>query len=121
MPAIAANGIQLEYERFGNPDDAALLLVMGLGAQMIFWDEEFCEGLAARGRHVIRFDNRDCGLSTKIDHLGVPDMRELHRRHRDRQAAAAPYLLPTWPTTPPRCSTHSTSTPHTSSARRWAA
>jgi pimeloyl-ACP methyl ester carboxylesterase len=59
MPAIAANGLQLEYERFGDPKPAPLLLVMGLCAQMIFWDEEFCEGLAARDRHVIRFDNRD--------------------------------------------------------------
>jgi pimeloyl-ACP methyl ester carboxylesterase len=93
MPTIAANGLQLEYERFGNPNDAALLLVMGLGAQMIFWDEEFCEGLAARGRHVIRFDNRDCGLSTKLDHLGVPDMGELIGAIATGKPPRAPYLL----------------------------
>jgi pimeloyl-ACP methyl ester carboxylesterase len=93
MPAIAANGLQLEYERFGDPKAAPLLLVMGLGAQMIFWDDEFCEGLAARDRHVIRFDNRDCGLSTKLDHLGVPDMGELIGALATGKPPNASYLL----------------------------
>lgn len=65
----SANGveIEIEYETFGAPEDPPLLLVMGLGSQMISWDEEFCEGLVDRGFFVIRFDNRDVGLSTKID------------------------------------------------------
>src|SRR5512143_1567729 len=93
MPAIAANGLTLEYERFGDPDAAPLLLVMGLGAQMIFWDEAFCEDLAARGRHVIRFDNRDCGMSTKLDELGVPDWVEIFSAAATGKSPRAPYLL----------------------------
>jgi pimeloyl-ACP methyl ester carboxylesterase len=61
------SGISLEYDTFGSPSDPALLLVMGFGAQMIVWDEGFCQRLAERGRFVIRFDNRDCGLSGKLD------------------------------------------------------
>jgi pimeloyl-ACP methyl ester carboxylesterase len=70
-----ANGIELEYDTFGDDADPALLLVMGLGAQMVAWDEEFCRLLAGRGFHVIRFDNRDVGLSTRFEHaddLNVP-------------------------------------------------
>jgi pimeloyl-ACP methyl ester carboxylesterase len=62
--------IELEYDNFGNPTDPALLLIMGFTAQMVAWDEEFCTQLADRGHFVIRFDNRDCGLSTKLH--GVP-------------------------------------------------
>ena len=62
--------IELEYDHFGNPTDPALLLIMGFTAQMVAWDEEFCTQLAKRGHFVIRFDNRDCGLSTKLH--GVP-------------------------------------------------
>lgn len=59
--------VELCYETFGNPEDPPLLLIMGLGAQMIAWPEEFCEGLVDRAFFVIRFDNRDIGLSTAID------------------------------------------------------
>jgi len=62
--------IELEYDHFGNQTDPALLLIMGFTAQMVAWDEEFCTQLADRGHFVIRFDNRDCGLSTKLH--GVP-------------------------------------------------
>jgi len=62
--------IELEYDHFGNPTDPALLLIMGFTAQMVAWEEEFCQQLADRGHFVIRFDNRDCGLSTKLH--GVP-------------------------------------------------
>ena len=67
MPLAQSNGIELFYETFGKESDPALLLVMGLGAQMILWDEGFCEKLAASGFYVIRYDNRDVGLSTKIE------------------------------------------------------
>ncbi|TXS77145.1 alpha/beta hydrolase [Streptomyces sp. me109] len=68
MPIIeAAPGVSLAYETFGDPADPAVLLVMGFGAQMIAWHEDFCRALADRGRHVIRYDNRDCGLSTTFD------------------------------------------------------
>lgn len=74
MPRAKANGIELEYDTFGDPADPALLLIMGLGSQMISWDPEFCALLAANGHHVIRFDNRDIGLSTEFDHLPEPDL-----------------------------------------------
>jgi len=61
-----ANGIDLCYEIFGSPDGEPMLLIMGLGAQMILWDDEFCQQLASRGFRVIRFDNRDIGKSSKL-------------------------------------------------------
>ena len=77
--------VELCYERFGDPSDPAMLLVMGLGTQMLGWREEFCGTLAARGFHVIRFDNRDIGRSTNLSHLPVPTLRQLALR--DRKAA----------------------------------
>ncbi|MDQ2942635.1 MAG: alpha/beta fold hydrolase [Candidatus Dormibacteraeota bacterium] len=74
MPRARANGIVLEYETFGDPKAQPLLLIMGLGAQMISWDEGFCAQLADRGFRVIRFDNRDSGLSTRMDDAGPPDI-----------------------------------------------
>ena len=66
-PQLArSNGIELCYETFGKADAPPLFLIMGLGAQMIHWDDEFCAMLAARGFRVIRFDNRDIGQSTKL-------------------------------------------------------
>ena len=70
MPRAATNGIELEYDTFGSPDDPAFLLISGLGAQMITFHPDFCEGIAARGYFVIRFDNRDVGLSTKVPEGG---------------------------------------------------
>jgi pimeloyl-ACP methyl ester carboxylesterase len=67
MPSAKANGIRIEYDTFGDATGAPLLLISGLGVQMIGWDEEFCELLASRGFHVIRYDNRDVGLSTWMD------------------------------------------------------
>ena len=93
MPRVHSNGIELEYDTFGTPDRPPVLLVMGLGAQMIFWDEEFCEGLADRGRFVVRFDNRDVGLSTKLDHLGLPDLASLLPALLGGKPVLAPYLL----------------------------
>ena len=69
-----ANGIEIEYDTFGRPDDPPMLLIMGLAMQMIAWDDAFCEGLAARGFRVIRFDNRDVGLSTRFDRGGLPNL-----------------------------------------------
>ena len=66
-PQIArANGIDICYEIFGDPAAEPLLLIMGLGAQMIHWDDDFCRQLAARGFRVIRFDNRDIGKSSHL-------------------------------------------------------
>jgi pimeloyl-ACP methyl ester carboxylesterase len=74
MPRAAANGIEIEYETFGRSGDPALLLVMGLGAQMLFWDDEFCARLAERSFQVVRYDNRDVGLSTKLASAGTPNV-----------------------------------------------
>src|SRR5688500_17280024 len=68
--------VEIAYEEFGDPDDPALMLVMGLGVQMLGWDEEFCRMLAAEGFKVVRFDNRDVGRSTPYDGP-VPDWQAL--------------------------------------------
>src|SRR5438876_11435921 len=65
MPTARANGVEIAYEIFGVPEGRPLLLIMGLAAQMILWDDDLCAALASRGHRVIRFDNRDVGLSTK--------------------------------------------------------
>jgi pimeloyl-ACP methyl ester carboxylesterase len=77
VPRATANGIEIEYETFGDASAAPLLLIAGLGSQMISWDEEFCDLLAGRGFYVIRFDNRDIGLSTKLEGAGVPDLSDV--------------------------------------------
>src|SRR4030088_2627845 len=74
MPRAKANGVELEYETFGDPSARPLLLIMGLGAQMISWHDDFCAQLAERGFHVIRYDNRDSGLSTWMEDAGHPDL-----------------------------------------------
>ncbi|WP_153945047.1 alpha/beta fold hydrolase, partial [Acinetobacter baumannii] len=61
---VKINDVEICTECFGNPDHPALLLIMGANASMIWWDDEFCEKLAAKGRYVIRYDNRDVGRST---------------------------------------------------------
>jgi pimeloyl-ACP methyl ester carboxylesterase len=93
MPNVTANGITIEYDEFGDPNGRPLLLIMGLGAQMILWHEEFCEQFAARGYRVIRFDNRDAGKSTWFPHLGVPDVMGAVTAALARQPVDAPYLL----------------------------
>ena len=95
------NGIEIEYETMGDPADPALLLVMGLGAQMIAWDDEFCLGLVDRGFFVIRFDNRDVGLSTKV--VVDPEidvMTAITEAMGGRHARTRPTCWPTWPPTP---------------------
>src|SRR5438270_6192029 len=88
-----ANGIELCYEIFGEDDAEPMLLIMGLGAQMILWDDEFCQQLAARGFRVIRFDNRDIGQSGKL--TGGKPLRplELLKLKFLKIPVAAPYRL----------------------------
>jgi pimeloyl-ACP methyl ester carboxylesterase len=93
MPRARANGIEIEYEEFGNACDEPVLLIMGLGAQMILWDEPFCESLAGRGYRVIRFDNRDVGLSSWLDHLGVPNLLAVMSARLLGRKIDAPYLV----------------------------
>ena len=74
MPSTAANDITIEYETAGDPGHPVLLLIMGLGGQLIAWDDEFVAALVAKGFYVVRFDNRDVGLSTWFDEAGTPDL-----------------------------------------------
>lgn len=77
MPNVHVNGIQIEYETFGDYSSPPLLLIMGLGGQMILWDEELCGMLANRGLYVIRFDNRDVGLSSKFEEVEETEARAM--------------------------------------------
>ena len=93
MTSIAANGISLEYESLGNPDAPPILLVMGLGMQLIAWPDAFCEGLVGRGFRVIRFDNRDCGLSSRITVRKQPNLVAALAAAWLRLPVRAPYTL----------------------------
>ena len=88
-----ANGIALEYESFGDPAHPAMLLIMGLGAQLTLWPLPFVEALAARGFHVIRYDNRDIGLSTKLSHLKPPRLGPLLLKRMIGLNPRVPYRL----------------------------
>ncbi len=74
MQTTRVGEIELAHESFGSPEDTPLLLVMGLATQMIGWPDDFCRMLAERGLYVVRFDNRDIGLSTHLDSAGAPDV-----------------------------------------------
>lgn len=93
MPRVTANGIQIEYETFGDRSFPALLLIAGCGAQMIFWEIEFCESLVQKGFFVIRFDNRDSGLSTKFDEAGIPDMMAAVKAAMEGRTVESAYSL----------------------------
>jgi len=93
MPKLHSNGLELEYDTFGEASSRPLLLVMGLGTQMIAWDEAFCGALADRGHHVIRFDNRDIGLSTKLDQHPPPSLVELVPRIMSGESVDVPYVV----------------------------
>ena len=91
MAKIDAGAVKLEYESFGEGE--LILLVMGVGAQMIYWPEPFCQRLAERGYRVVRFDNRDIGLSTRLSHLGVPNVRRAVLRALVGLSIDPPYTL----------------------------
>jgi len=84
-----ANGIEIAFDEIGDPDGLPLLLIMGLGTQLIHWDERFCRLLAERGFRVIRFDNRDAGHSTKLTGAGTPGTAAMLLGYR----SAAAYML----------------------------
>jgi len=94
-PAFApANGLKLCYDTFGDATASPLLLIMGLAAQMVAWDDEFCTLLAARGYRVIRFDNRDIGLSSRIESAGLPDVSAAFMAAmQGKPIPSPPYLL----------------------------
>ena len=93
MPNIDANGISLHYESMGREGDPTILLIMGLGAQMILWPDAFCQALVDKGFRVVRFDNRDVGLSSHLDHLGVPNVIREYLKFKLRLRLKAPYVI----------------------------
>lgn len=93
MKRVGANGIELACDEFGSPLDEAILLIAGLGTQMIRWTAPFCLELAGRGYRVIRFDNRDAGCSTHISHCAPPDFGELAAALMAGRMPEVPYTL----------------------------
>ena len=93
MPNVKANGIQIEYDTIGDPYAPPLLLIMGLGGQLIHWEEGFCRQLAGKGLFIIRYDHRDTGLSTKYKTAGPADMNSSLDAFRQGQAIQPPYSL----------------------------
>jgi len=92
---ISANGIALEVEDHGPTNGEPLLLVMGLGMQLVAWHPDFVAMLVARGFRVIRFDNRDIGLSQRFDHLGVPNLAIDSLKYAVGLKVSAPYTVAT--------------------------
>ncbi|GMN03518.1 alpha/beta fold hydrolase [Erythrobacter sp. MTPC3] len=93
MPTTTANGVELFYEDNGNAGDEPILLVMGLGAQMILWPDELVEALVGHGFRVIRYDNRDIGLSQKMEGAKAPGLRTQVLRKMIGFPARVPYTL----------------------------
>lgn len=91
MPRAQANGIELEYEVIGSGEP--VVLIMGIHAQMIHWPDEFCQMLADEGFQVIRFDNRDSGLSSRLESLGTPPIASLVARRILGRRVPVPYTL----------------------------
>jgi len=90
---LMANGLQIEYDTFGDSGAEPILLVMGLGTQMTAWTPDFCDALAAHGHYVIRFDNRDVGLSSKFDGYKAPGRLRYALHHWFNTPLKAPYTL----------------------------
>lgn len=93
MPKAKVNDIEIEYDTFGDASSRPLLLIMGLGGQMIAWDEELCKKLVERDFFVIRFDNRDVGLSTKFEEAGVPNLKKIFKQRETGETISAPYKV----------------------------
>lgn len=91
MPRTSASGVDIEFEFLGDASDPTVLLVAGLGAQMVSWDDEFCDRLIARGLSLVRFDNRDVGLSGSVD--DGRDPMALVAARLGGEEVDAPYLL----------------------------
>lgn len=93
MDIVKINDVELAYDSFGSQADEAVVLVAGLGTQMIRWTADFCRRLAARGFHVIRFDNRDAGCSTHYSHYPALDFEALAAKLMSGQRPDLPYTL----------------------------
>ena len=93
MPKTNVNNVEIEYETIGDPISKPLLLIAGLGSQMLAWSDEVCENFANRGFFVIRFDNRDVGLSTKFEDAGLPNFLEITAAYSRGEIPEVPYTL----------------------------
>jgi proline iminopeptidase len=93
MARVSANGLELEVETLGNPQHPAVLLIMGLGMQLVAWPQEFCQALVDADFFVIRFDNRDIGLSTKLEGAESASMAVATLRYMLGLPIRAPYRL----------------------------
>jgi proline iminopeptidase len=93
MPSLNANGIRIAFDTAGDPKSVPLLLIAGLGLQLTAWPDEFVEGLVDLGFYVIRFDNRDSGLSTKFEHAGTPSLTLAWLKSLLRIPSRPPYSL----------------------------
>src|SRR5271166_6793137 len=93
MSHVHANGVGIEYESIGREGDPVILLIMGLASALAAWPDSLCEGLAAKGFRVIRFDNRDIGRSTHLTQLGAPDLRAMIEKLESGQPLSSPYSL----------------------------
>ncbi len=93
MPKANVNNITIEYETTGDPTSKPLLLIPGLGSQLLAWSDEICEKLAENSFFVIKFDNRDVGLSTKFVDAGIPDMMEINAAYTRGEIPKVPYTL----------------------------
>ncbi|MFX1449706.1 MAG: alpha/beta hydrolase [Promethearchaeota archaeon] len=93
MPKAKINNIEIKYETIGNPNSKPLLLIAGLGSQLLAWSDEMCESLVNSGFFVIRFDNRDVGLSTKLKDAGMPDFNEINAAYFRGERPEVPYTL----------------------------
>jgi pimeloyl-ACP methyl ester carboxylesterase len=93
MRKVKANGIEIAYGTFGEREGRPLLLVMGLSRQMVAWPEAFCKRLAEIGHFVVRFDNRDVGLSSKMEDAGFPDLTGVMMDYQAGRILNAPYTL----------------------------
>lgn len=93
MPKTMANGIEIHYEEQGDPAAPAMLLIMGFGAQLTLWPDELVEALAAQGFRVIRYDNRDVGLSQKFDGVKAPGLVKMTLLSKIGFTPKVPYTL----------------------------
>jgi pimeloyl-ACP methyl ester carboxylesterase len=93
MPKANVNDIEIEYETIGDPMSKPLLLIAGLGSQLLAWSDDICENLVKHGFFVIIFDNRDVGLSTKFEDAGMPDFMEINAAYARGDAPEVPYTL----------------------------
>jgi pimeloyl-ACP methyl ester carboxylesterase len=93
VPCADVNGLTIEFDSFGSKDSEPILLISGLGVQMIRWTEPFCAALASKGYRVIRFDNRDVGLSTHLDQAPAPELGALAQALGRGDRPDVPYTL----------------------------